>query len=67
MGENEMINVIKFSYKFCEGQKPKQDEVSVMMDRVLTKQEALDFVKCYYFKKNKPFQVIILNVRGIKE
>ena len=67
MGENEMINIIKFSYKFIEGQKTKIDEVPIATSKQINKEEAYDFLKNHYFRNSKPYQITVLSVRVMKE
>lgn len=62
-----MINIIKFSYKFFEGQKTRIGEVPIATSKQINKEEAYDFLKNHYFRSSKPYQITVLSVRVMKE
>ena len=66
-----MILKIKFKFKLFEAHKSIQDELLIIADRTITKNEAVCFVKNFYVcekvKNFNPIQLEILKIKEVKK
>lgn len=66
-----MILKIKFKFKLFEAHKSIQDELLIVANRAITKNEAIKFIKRFYvhekIKNFNPIQLEILKIKEVKK